>query len=132
MDNRFLYRGKKISTGEWAYGNIIENANGSMVIVNDFTGDIYMVDPATVSRCTGLFAAKSYRGESEMDKLIFEGDIVKLPRCQNDIATFEREINSLNYYLEGKNGRYELSGKGGSECFEIIGTIHDTMTEGEG
>ena len=36
----------------------------------------FEIDSATLGQCTGLVATKSYRGASEQDRLVFEGDRV--------------------------------------------------------
>lgn len=53
---------------------------------------------------------------------IYESDIVKLPLCKDDIATFEG--GCPNYRLRGGSGYYEL-GNCNPYCFEVIGNIFE-------
>lgn len=82
MDNRYLYRGKRIDDEEWVYGDhnysIIEEAPAIRHYVDVDWGtkeEFVAVIPETVGQCTGLIAAKSYRGTELEDRLVFEGDI---------------------------------------------------------
>lgn len=53
---------------------------------------------------------------------IYEGDIVRLPYCEDDVCTFE--LNGCNYYLKGKKSRYEI-GHCEPKYFEVIGNIYE-------
>ena len=70
MENRHLFRGKRIDNGVWACGylyGIWEKRYILWGMFNDIPGMIE-VDPATVCQCTGL--------KDKNGKLIFENDIV--------------------------------------------------------
>lgn len=115
MQDIYLFRGKSLVNGEWVYGSYIEETNGHFIIVK--RGHWIEVDPTTVGKCIGLHAAKSYRGESERDKLVFEGDIVKGYR--NYIAKVVWGDTGFERY--GDNGYCALKAKEQ----EIIGNIHE-------
>lgn len=79
MQERYLYRGKRIDNGEWVEGNLITDEMDDSkyfigyVMETDEDGfphdvDVVQVDPSTLCRCTGLHD-KNY-------KLIWEKDIV--------------------------------------------------------
>lgn len=89
MENRFLYRGKRIDNGEWVKGNLIQSCDATdgweAIIIpvknsNMFTKHIghgygnlgfenwYRVDASTICQCTGL--------RDKNGKLIWENDIV--------------------------------------------------------
>lgn len=89
MENRFLFRGKRIDNGEWVKGNLIQSCDATdgweTIIIpvknsNMFTKHIghgygnlgfenwYRVDPSTICQCTGL--------RDKNGKLIWENDIV--------------------------------------------------------
>lgn len=74
MENRFLYRGKRIENGEWngkwVAGHYYEFMGKSYIFEPPFTsGNLtYEVDPSTICQCTG---------RTDRDKaLIFEHDVV--------------------------------------------------------
>lgn len=90
MENRFLFRGKRIDNGEWVKGNLIQSCDATdgweTIIIpvknsNMFTKHIghgygnlgfenwYRVDASTICQCTGL--------RDKNGKLIWENDIVK-------------------------------------------------------
>lgn len=77
MENRFLCRGKRIDTGEWAEGHLITDETDDSkcfigyVIGTDEDGiphdlDVVQVEPSTICQCTG------YEGIYEKD--IFQCD----------------------------------------------------------
>ena len=89
MENRYLYRGKRIDNGEWVKGNLIQSCDATdgweTIIIpvknsNMFTKHIkhgygnlgfenwYRVDASTICQCTGL--------RDKNGKLIWENDIV--------------------------------------------------------
>lgn len=90
--NRYLFRGKRSNIndprqGEWVYGDYV---GGMAIISNDpekpYSLDcekghlecdgVWIVLPDTIGQCTGLTAAKSYRGDGEEERMVFEGDIL--------------------------------------------------------
>lgn len=70
MENRYLYRGKRIDNGEWVVGHFYEFMVKSYIFEPPFTSKAltYEVEPSTICQCTGL--------KDKNDKLIFENDIV--------------------------------------------------------
>ena len=70
MENRYLYRGKRIDNGEWVVGHFYEFMGKSYIFEPPFTSKAltYEVEPSTICQCTGL--------KDKNDKLIFENDIV--------------------------------------------------------
>lgn len=81
MQERYLFRAKRIDNGEWEIGSLIALPDGKFEIANKCEnppdGDpmwrkcviTHYVDPSTICQCTGL---------TDMNgKLIWENDIVK-------------------------------------------------------
>lgn len=72
MQNRYLFRGKRIDNNEWEYGLPSYDEDGEIEEIEVWSEDdinFYSVDPSTVCQCTGL--------EDKNGRLIFENDIVK-------------------------------------------------------
>ena len=83
-----------------------------------------------MGQSTGLLAAKSYMGESEEDRMIFEGDLVKWPLCEQDASSI---VNTVEYKLGGFVYRAN-DDLPPIPCFlidetkiEIIGNIHENL-----
>lgn len=122
MDSRYLFRGERLDNQEWVIGYYCKlrgMRNGiPRETHNIFCEDIFVeVSLQSIGQCTGLVAAKSYRGESEADRLLFEGDIVKVVWDESPDESMIYKITDI---------RHIPSIRGSSKDFEIIGTIHDT------
>ena len=87
MEDRYLFKGKRIDNGEWVQGYLFDDGfeNGRMfvggLVIEEYHGtacddwsitgiNFCEVDPSTICQCTGL---KDRNG-----KLIWENDIVEL------------------------------------------------------
>lgn len=79
MEDRYLFRGKRIDTGEWVEGYlIVDEKDYSKYFIGYVFGtnedgtphdlDVVQVDPITICQCTGL--------KDKNGKLIWENDIV--------------------------------------------------------
>ena len=113
MNDRYLYRGKRIDTGEWVEGSLVTGVFfrlGQEIpymfcpnladydCFEDFSEEngIFEVDPSTICQCTGL---KDKKG-----KLIWEHDIVTFAheKCtRNYVIEFEKTF--YNYGLRFRN-----------------------------
>ena len=141
MDRR-MFRGKRLDNGEWIAGKIVTNKPGTRIFTDDNPhecsrdhyieiDDYYPVDPDSTGQCTGLLAAKSYRGASEDDRTIFEGDRIRLVFRDGDIEEYVVCWNKkrLRFVLEEIGSGIQW-GFDDTSDYEIIGTEFDA--EGAG
>ena len=71
MENRYLFRGKRIDNGEWVYGDLVHSVykkDDTCVGRYGAGVGIHTVDPSTICQCAGL--------KDKNGKLIWENDIV--------------------------------------------------------
>lgn len=72
MEDRYLYKAKRIDNGEWVVGSLISMPYGGYMIdrVIDSRRFRVMINPSTICQCTGL--------KDKNNNLIWENDIVEL------------------------------------------------------
>lgn len=100
MENRFLFRGKRIDNGEWIQGylyGIWERRYILWGMTNDIP-DMVEVDPETVCQCTGL--------KDKNGTLIWEKDIVSFEHKKiedvEDVLSWDSVKYIRNYVIEFK------------------------------
>ena len=128
MNDRYLYRAKRIDNGEWVEGYVVKYGftnREKFYIVPQYASDLYgfEVDPSTICQCTGL--------RDKNGKLIYEENIVRYEEGSVGIV----EFGVWNYYCRGFYIRW-LSGN--AKCYrnelgywapkvEIIGSAFDNL-----
>ena len=136
MNDRYLYRAKRIDNGEWITGYLLvkkkdfyicEKPYECMDEYSSLNGQSYgfggfkFVDPSTICQCTGL--------RDKNGKLIWENDIVEAwsqGRCA--IGKIKHRIDGTwIMYPEWQNGElwYLLPNDDGITTVEVIGNIFD-------
>lgn len=73
MNDRYLYRAKRIDNGEWVEGDLVHSVYKiNDICVGKYGNEVGMhqVDESTICQCTGL--------KDKNGKLIWENDIVKI------------------------------------------------------
>lgn len=69
MNDRYLYRAKRIDNGEWVEGLLTIMWGQLHIIVPEDENTAYPIDESTICQCTGL--------KDKSGKLIWESDIIK-------------------------------------------------------
>nr|DAH79743.1 MAG TPA: YopX protein [Bacteriophage sp.] len=133
MEDRYLFKAKRIDNGEWVQGYIVKygyTGREKYYIVPDYASALYsfLIDSSTICQCTGL--------KDKNGKLIWENDIVNCidAECCGYISWNESEAGFyFNVLLEG--GRFDEEHiYDYQDCMEVIGNIFDNaeLLESEG
>lgn len=115
MENRYLYRAKRLDNGEWEQGYLY-GIWGRKYILWGMTNDIpdmVEVDPSTICQCTGL--------KDKNGKLIWENDIVK----DNVIYGIVKwDDANARYFIDDRDDGYQDYSEWWHEI-EVIGSAFD-------
>ena len=141
MEDRYLFKAKRLDNGEWVVGSLISMPHGGYMIdrVADSRRFRVMINPSTICQCTGL--------KDKNGKLIWENDIIKTfdageEWCLSKIIFADTslgygwkttDIKSLSKY--NNNLFKEVSfGSFDSKSVEVVGNIFDNpkLLESEG
>lgn len=113
-----LFRGKRVSNGEWVYGNYaFTDNNGKQHFVFQNEAFVNKVIPETVGQYTG-----------KMDKngtKIFEGDVIAYDNNRYSYIVRWDEERCGFYAKMREFDDYDYLGNFWSKLSEIIGNIHD-------
>lgn len=97
MEDRYLFKGKRVDNGEWEIGSLIILPNGKYEIANSCTNPpdsdpmwkscviTHLVGPSTICQCTGL--------KDKNGKLVWENNILNLDEGIN-AGCFWDEVNA--------------------------------------
>ena len=115
MNDRYLYRAKRIDNGEWVEGLLTIMWGQLHIIVPEDENTAYPIDESTICQCTGL--------KDKHGKLIFENDIV---RCgKNCTVTWCDTFASWRLNTSGWMYSHFFGEACKPEDVEIVGNIFD-------
>ena len=129
MNDRYLYKAKRIDTGEWVEG-LLTIMWGQLHIINpNDENTAYPIDPSTICQCTGL--------RDKNGKLIWENDIVHngnyfVVKWNLSCARFDFALNNSHnipvgrwepMIIDWKNSDFKEYRN--NIDFEVIGNIFD-------
>ena len=135
MEDRYLFRAKRIDNGGWVTGYIARyehTGKEKYYIIPSYASDLYAieVDPPTICQCTGL--------KDKNGNLIWENDIM-VAHLYNAYPEDETYIRILWYesgFCSKEKGSEDISpiDKFDQEHFEVCGNIFDNpeLLESEG
>ena len=131
MEDRYLFKAKRLDDGEWVTGSLITCTDGTYKIATSYLegsadGIIlvcaYNVDSHTICQCTGL--------DDKNGKLIWENDIVERKEPYSEIVKYKDGDWIADYsYAYNKEAGSNYCNLGfyvkERECVEVIGNIFD-------
>lgn len=130
MNDRYLFRAKRMNTGEWVEG-LLTIMWGQLHIINpNDENTAYPIDESTICQCTGL--------NDKNGRMIYENDIMVgyLDDMFQDNATYVRVIWHNNGFCTNQNffDNYELINEFDQNHFVVCGNIFDNpeLLEQEG
>lgn len=122
MENRHLYRAKRIDNGRWVYGLPSYDKDGEIREIEAYEDTevvFYAVDPSTICQCTGL--------KDKNGNLIWENDIVNCieAECCGRIVWNESEAGFYFDVLLVDETYEEEHIYDYVDCMDVIGNVFD-------
>ena len=133
MQDRYLFRGKRIDNGEWVIGNCIDDGVTGQVFIHTVGNSVnesdkvgeegclqfvaFEVAPSTICQCTGL--------KDKNGKLVWENDFVEYRDCTTEryVVAYENDKACFEYQQYGCSimNFDEMS----SVEVEVVGNVFD-------
>ena len=114
MNDRFLFRAKRIDNGEWTYGYLYGIWERKYILwgMTNNVPDMTEVEPSTICQCTGL--------RDEDGKKIFEGDIVGYIDCTSTENGYSEHYCRGRVAWDEETASFQVTERLSAESYEVL------------
>ena len=133
MNDRYLYRAKRIDNGELVEGFLIFEKDRAFIahrvceVMNSYSktgeeygfGNFIEVYPSTICQCTGL--------KDEDGKKIFEGDIVGYIDCTSTENGYSEHYCRGRVAWDEETASFQVTERLSAESYEVLDRIRQRM-----
>ena len=126
MNDRYLYRAKRMDNGEWVEGFLIFEKDRAFIahrvceVMNSYSktveeygfGNFIEVYPSTICQCTGL--------KDEDGKKIFEGDIVGYIDCTSTENGYSEHYCRGRVSWDEETASFQVTERLSAESYEVL------------
>ena len=115
MEDRYLFRAKRIDNGEWAEGYLfrLSENHPPFIMLSDRYGESHEVDPSTICQCTG----RTDRDE----KLIFEHDVIAYLDPYSTESGYAEADCAGEVLWDEETLSFQVTNRLSAESWEVLG-----------